>query len=350
MLGLQMKPVGPTCNIHCDYCYVDPFKGKFVKMDDEVMERAISSLIHNSGHPTISWHGGEPMLAGLDFYIRASEIIRKNEKEVKVRNQIQTNTTLVTPEFAEYFRDNNFAVGVSLDGPQNVHDSHRIDFRGQGTFDTVMKGIDILRDRGVDPCVTATVSSDNVDNIVETYDFLVSAGFRQIRFSPVFIADRSSFGITPAQWGEALIKVFDRWFEQEDPEIHIRDIEQVLAWTLDNPVALCSGNHGCLNWLSVAPNGDLYPCEYFRGEFSYGNILDTDFGEIESTQTFVDYREMLTTAPAECLECKFLVYCGNGCSGTRVTNGESDPRGVDAFCESKKVLFKHIEGTLAEIL
>jgi uncharacterized protein len=350
MLGLQIKPVGPNCNISCDYCYVNPFKGgKFEKMSDEVLEAAISSLLHISGHPTISWHGGEPMLAGLSFYKKAATLIQRHKHGKVVRNQIQTNATLVTPEFAAYFKANNFSVGVSLDGPRETHDAHRRDHAGRGTFDRVMRGVAILRDANVDPAVTATVSKDNVNSIVETYDFLVAEGFRQIRFSPVFVADESTFGIEPEDWGDALVRVFDRWFDKEDSDIHVRDIEQVLAWTLEEPIALCNGNHGCLNWVSVAPNGDLYPCEYFRGDYSYGNILTHGLGEIEETKEFDNYRKMLTTPPQECSSCRFIRFCGNGCSGTRVTNGESDPRGVDAFCASKKILFEHIERVLAEI-
>lgn len=351
MLGLQIKPVGPACNIDCDYCYVKPFKGcGLEKMDDEVVRAAISSLLRNSGHPTISWHGGEPMLAGLPFFERTSAWINSQKSGKTLRSQIQTNATLVTAEFASYFKQNDFAVGVSLDGTREIHDRHRRDHAGKGTFDRVMAGIECLRNAGIDPAVTATVSKDNVGSVVETFDFLVGEGFRQIRFSPVFIADQSQFGISPADWGAALVRVFDRWFELEDPDIHVRDIEQVMSWTLEEPVALCSGNHGCLNWVSVAPNGDLYPCEYFRGDFSYGNILTQDLSGIEQTEEFARYREMLTTPPRECFECRFVRFCGNGCSGTRVTDGQSDPRGIDAFCQSKKILFDHIEKVFEEIL
>lgn len=342
-LGLQMKPVGPSCNIACDYCYVEPFKGKMEKMSHEVLECSILSLLKNSGHPTISWHGGEPMLAGLAFYESAQSIIRASGYPNKsVRNQIQTNATLITPEFAQFFKDSNFGVGISIDGPEYVHSKHRVDHSGKSSFNRTIAGLQQLLEAGVEPWVISTVTKDNLAYPKESFKFLVGLGFTDIRFTPVFEAGSGKFGILPDEWGAYLISIFDLWFELGNPNVHIRELEQIMTWLLGGKIPLCSGNHGCLNWISVNPLGELYPCEYFKGRFSYGNILSMDLSEVEDTIEFSNYKEAFVTSPPECLGCKYVGLCGNGCSATRVKDGEMNPAGVDFYCPSKKLVFEHI--------
>lgn len=343
-----MKPVGSSCNIECDYCYVEPFKGKTRKMSTEVLERSISSLLKNSGHPTISWHGGEPMLASLKFYEAAMIIMQTyGQDDKRVRNQIQTNATLITPEFACFFKEHDFGVGVSIDGPDYVHSKHRVNFSGKSSFSRALVGLQHLLDAGIKPWVIATVTKDGLAYSRESFEFLLSLGLKDIRFTPVFETGPGKFGISPEDWATYLISIFDQWFERADPDIHIRELEQIIAWMLGDKIPLCNGNQGCLNWVSVSPGGELYPCEYFKGRFSYGNVLDMDLSEIESTEQFVEYKKAFVTPPPECQACAYIALCGNGCSATRVKAGKMDPTGVDYYCPSKKRIFEYIDGVFS---
>lgn len=342
---LQLKPVGNSCNFSCRYCYENPFKcTRLVRMSPEILERVLASYLSRGKNKCLTWHGGEPLLAGLDFYQSAMELIAKHRRPgQRIEMILQTNASLATLEMARFFRENKVDVGVSLDGPEHIHGRHRVFTNGQNTFPAVMRGLSILREGGLDPSVIATVTRESLPDAVQVFEFLVENGFSSIRYSPVFDSVSDAFSISSDEWFEYLVAVFHRWVEMANPEISIREFDDLIAW-LDGPTAqVCDGN--CQRWVSVDPDGSLYPCEYLRAETAYGNIMDLpEIHSLLKTGIYKKFAAVINTPPPECRICEFYSRCGNGCPATRVRNGQLDHSGVFVYCDQRRKLFELIKG------
>lgn len=291
------------------------------------------------------------MLAGLTFFEKAITYIRQYQKPgQKVHHAIQTNATLMTREFAEFFRDHEFDVGVSIDGPAEIHNHHRRFCGGQDSFEKVMTGVKLLREAGINPAITCTVTRKTVTHPIEVFRFLVKSGFQQLKYSPVFEPDHDRFGIDASQWYDYLKQVFDTWFELGDPEVKVRDLDEVIAWLTKDRITLCSVDRTCLNWVSVDPKGELYPCEYLRAAHGYGNIGSIELASIVATPTYQDFCHAFLAIPPDCQVCEFFPLCGNGCPATRLRDGKLDPTGVYVYCQERKDLYGHIKRTFEETL
>lgn len=344
--SLQLKPAGSDCNLKCRYCYAEPFKNGFIQfMSDEVLEKAISECIVHNGNPTITYHGGEPMLPGIEFYQKAQNIISKYQKPNQIVRQVmQTNGTLVTLEFAQFFKKYNFDMGISLDGPKDVHNLNRVDFKNNGSFNQVMKGLETLRCAGLTPSVISTITSETLPYAKETFEFLIKNGFRSIKYSPVYDVENEKFNISSQQWFEYLLIVFNLWLEYGDPGISIVQLDELIAWLNPNEnFPMCSSNHGCLCWISIDPDGSMYPCSYFKVDMPYGNILDTSFIEVAKTSNYKKFYNLFTTPPAKCSKCQFNKLCGNGCPAIRLKGSIIDSTGIYVYCEERLNLFKKIK-------
>ncbi len=344
--SIQLKPVGSACNMRCKYCYVRPWGYKNSVMTNEILEEVVKKLLRqNYSNPTISWHGGEPTLAGYNFFQHAMELIEKyRQPGQKVRNLIQTNATLITSQLARLFRKYNFGVSVSLDGPEDIHGINRVFPNGENSFSRVMEGIKILWKNGIEPSVICTVSRETLPFPLETFNFLVSQGFKKIKYSPVFDSTKDKFSITSDEWFEYLKTVFYRWFEIGDPTIRIRDLDEIIVWLVKKPLNLCTINRTCLHWVSVDPNGNLYPCEYLRKRYYYGNIKEIEqLSDIIHSAGYQEFERVYKKVPLKCQECKFFPMCGNGCPATREKNGKMSLDGIYAFCEERKRLYLEIK-------
>lgn len=344
-LDLQLKPVGSACNLNCKYpCYAKPFRTNHTRiMNLNVLEKAIKGSLDGGRTAAITIHGGEPTLAGLEFFRNLQKIIEKYKKPGQlVFPKMQTNATLIDQELAQLLFDSGFLIGVSIDGPEKIHGINRVDLKEENSFPKVMEGLKILRQAGFEPSVIATVTKDTLKYVDEVFEFLIENNFKEMQFSPVFDPDNNNFSITSDEWFEYLSRVFDLWFENGDPEISIADIDEVIAWI--NPeiaVPLCSSNHGCINWVSIDPDGTIYPCAYFKG-MSYGNINDIDLKEVIKTETYQNYRKLFLTPPEKCSKCEYFKMCGNGCVATRLKDNIPDPSGVYVYCEERIKLYKKI--------
>lgn len=341
----QLKPAGNTCNLRCGYCYAKSHLASGKLMSKEILEVTIRKIIEQDyAYPTFSWHGGEPTLVGCELFEYAMRLMNKYKRhEQTIYNLIQTNATKINPELAELFKKNNFGVSISLDGPENMHGLNRKFINGKNSFAEVLKGVEILREYEIEPSVICTVSKGNLSHAAETFDFLVSQDFKKIKYSPVFDSVTDNFSITSEEWFEYLKKIFYRWFEIGNPEIQVRDLDEVIVWLSNTSLNLCSSNKTCLNWISVNPSGEIYPCEYLKNQYKYGNIMDTELNTIFTSPQFVKFQKIFTSNPAECRNCEFLQLCGNGCPTTRVKNGQISPEGVYAFCGQRKNLFSEIK-------
>lgn len=350
----QIKPVGSSCNIMCKYCYVQPFRSreKGIKiMRSVVLENIIRKCMQNSSRPTFSWHGGEPTLAGISFFKGAIRLIEKYlTPKQNTCNLIQTNATLIDKDFAKFFKEYEFAVSISLDGPENVHNLYRMDCLGRGSFNATMKGVDNLREAGVEPTVIATVTKKTLKYAEKVFDFLVGEGFKLIKFSPVYDTGANAFSIGSKEWFEYLRKIFCSWVEIGDPEIQVRELDEIIAWIRKDNISMCSSNSSCSKWISVDPDGNLYPCEYLRSKYSYGNIIDSEISAIVSSVRHVNFLKTLQALHDECQECTFQKLCGNGCPATRVENGEVSSSGLYVYCQQRKMLYQEISIAFEKIL
>lgn len=350
--SVQLKPVGSSCNIKCSYCYVEPFKSHNIKvMDYQTLEHTIIKCLESSDAPTFSWHGGEPLLAGIDFLKKAMGLMKKHRRnKQRIRNMIQTNAMLIMPETAKFLKRHRFGVSVSLDGPENIHGKHRVDRSGKNTFDAVMRGISNLRDAKVQPSVICTVTQDTLPFAAEVFHFLVSIGFKKIKYSPVFDSTCDNFSISNDEWYSYLQTVFDEWFALEDPDIQVRELDEVILWLTGEKLSLCSSDQSCLSWISIDPDGNMYPCEYLRSKYSYGNIRHEDFLDIHKTSEYKGFCKTFKAIPPKCKKCEFHPFCGNGCPATRMANGIMSAKGVYVYCEERKMLYNAIKHAFEEAL
>lgn len=350
--SVQLKPMGNSCNLRCNYCYAKSHLATGKLMSEKVLEATIRKIIgQDYAYPTFSWHGGEPTLMGYEFFKHAMQLMDKYKRHKQtVYNLIQTNATKINPELAELFKKNNFGVSISLDGPENIHGANRRFGNGRNSFQDVIKGIEILREHGIEPMVICTVSRNSLPYTINTLNFLLKHNFKKIKYSPVFDSTADKFSITSDEWFEYLKKVFYRWFEIGDPEIQIRELDEVIVWLSKNSLNLCSSNKTCLNWISVNPKGEIYPCEYLKEQYKYGNILETELKDIRYSPEYLKFKKVFIDNPAKCKKCDFLKLCGNGCPTTRIKNERMSMNGVYAFCEQRKKLFLEIKKTFDKTL
>jgi len=347
--SIQLKPVGAKCNLACTYCYMEPFHTKeYTVMTFDTLEKLISSTLVNNEKVYFSWHGGEPTLAGIGFFEKAVELMALYKQPGQlIGNTIQTNATTITKDFAEFFRRNNFVVSVSLDGTEAVHDKYRIYKNESGSFQKVMHGIRLLKNAGIQPAVIITVTKDGLSHCKETFDFIISEGFKVIKYNPVFDNKDFTYSISNEEWFDYMKEVLYMWMELNDPSISIREIEEILEWVNNKQLNLCSGDESCLQWVSIDPNGDLYPCEYLRTDISYGNIHDIDLTLIRHTPQYKKYLGLFLDVPEKCKSCEYYLFCGNGCPANRIKNGQITFDGQFVYCEQRIKLYEELKSILS---
>lgn len=350
-LTLQIKPVGNHCNIHCTYCYAYPFKSKkFNILSLDMLEKIIKEAFSITNRLIVSWHGGEPTMVGTDYFKSYMKIVNKYKKDnQEIFNMIQTNAILIDKEMAKFFKDNNFIVSVSLDGCEDSHNKNRLTYNKKGTFDLVMNGVNILREEGIYPPVIATVSQNTYDDCEENYNFFIKNGFTEIKFSPVYDSATDDFSINDEKWFDYLKKVFDIWTKNCDPNIKIREIDEILMWFAGTETLLCSNRGMCSKWISIDELGNIYPCEYLRSSNSYGNIKDISLKQVFDLKEYKDFVKKINYIPNKCEKCKLLSICHNGCPATRTNNrGELTYKGIYVYCNQRKKLFDYIKEIIEE--
>lgn len=343
-LTIQLKPVGNNCNLHCEYCYAMPFRCKNIKvLELDVLEKIVKEAFETSDNVIITWHGGEPTMPGVEYYKKYIQLVKKYKQPGQnIVNMIQTNATLITDEFAEFFNQENFIVSVSIDGDEETHNRNRHYVSGKGSYSETMKGVQLLRKHNIFPPVIATVSQNTYDDCEKTFQSFIDEGFTEIKYSPVYDSVDDVFSISCDQWYEYIKTVFDTWLSMGNENIKVREIDEVLEWFTGETINTCSSTNSCVNWISIDENGDVYPCEYLRATESYGNIKEMHLSEIFKTQAHSRFVQKVMYVSEECKECDFYEMCGNGCPATRIKGNNLVYDGKYVYCEQRKKLYNYI--------
>jgi len=346
---LLVKPTSWDCNLSCTYCFylkteeIYPSKTRH-QMNEGVLERLIKQYLE-LGFPlsVFIWQGGEPTLCGLEFFKKAVELEKRYARpEQVIGNAFQTNGILIDENWAEFFAQNNFLVGLSLDGPEQVHNFYRKTSSGKGSFDRVWRAVEILRKKQVEFNILCMVTKNSASKAGELYKFFKDAHLNYLQFIPALEPDPETgkladFSPSPEEYREFLIELFERWWE-DNRRISIREFDWLISpKTIDRP---CIFSEHCSAYLVVEHNGDLYPCDFFvKKDLLLGNISDNK-SLVKSfkkrQQSFSVRKHWLSPS---CRACKWLRLCWGGCLRERELKDNPDPK-KSIYCLSYRALFE----------
>jgi len=372
---VMAKPIGPVCNLCCEYCFYRHKVKKFSrehdwKMDRKTLEVYVRAYIESqpNGVPvTFVWQGGEPTLRGLDFFEDAVELQKKYQRPgQEIANAFQTNAVLVDSEWARFFKENHFLVGVSVDGPGAIHDHYRKDAAGHGSFDKVMRGVDHLRTYGVEHNALVCVTDISIEDPLLIYSF-ISKAFDFIQFIPVvqktdfvsqapFIkhgrgqkkpkndsSSATSWSVNADGWGHFLNTVFDEWLRHDVGRIFVQIFDETLAHTMGYPGGLCMFDKTCGRAMALEHNGDLYACDHFvYPEYWLGNIKDRELKAMALSGSQIAFgRDKFRRLPGQCRRCEYLGLCGGGCPRNRFIKTKNKEEGLNYLCQGYQAYFSH---------
>ena len=368
-LYVMLKPVGAACNLACDYCYylekANLYKGaESHVMSERLLERFVKEYIQSQTMSEVmfTWHGGEPLLRPLSFYQKALALQKKYAQGRVINNSLQTNGTLLTEEWCRFFKDNNWLIGVSIDGPQRLHDAYRKNRRGQPSFAEVMRGIELLNQYGVDWNAMAVVNRFNADYPLEFYHFFRSINCRFIQFTPVVErifehqdgrhfaspmqeeGELADYSVTPEQWGHFLCAIFDEWARHDIGEYFIQIIESTLANWMGISPGVCSLAKTCGHAGVMELNGDVYCCDhYVFPEYKLGNIYQNSLSEMMYGDKQRKFGLMkYDSLPKQCKACEFLFACHGECLKNRFATTADGERGLNYLCKGYYQFFRHV--------
>ena len=347
-LGLRptVMPNSVHCNLRCRYCYCDrrhEITGCFMKETTlEILTRKFLEAYPR--FISFCWHGGEPLLSGIEFFVTASKLQEKYRQPSQiVENRLQTNATLLNQEWAEFFKEFDYKIGVSIDGPAWLNDKQRKDVRGFGTFKRIMRGIDVLRANDIDFGVIIVVTNETVKYPDEIYKFIVKQGFTSVSLNPCF--GNNPFVVNPIEYAHFMNRIFDLWLEEDRDNLSIGFLEDIMKWFLGGKPNICHLCKSCYRHVKIEYNGDVLPCDEFFGKgFKLGNIISQELSEIVNSEEFKRFFHLVTTPVEECRRCEWYELCGGGCS--RYSFSGSFTKHLNSMCESRRLIFQHIGETI----
>jgi uncharacterized protein len=351
------KPAGPQCNLHCSYCYylekIKLYQGsKSLRMTDEVLENYIIQHIEATTDRGVmfSWHGGEPALAGLDFFRKAVYLQHKYLPPGRVLlNGLQTNGTLFDEEWCRFLSKENFLVGISLDGPEELHDVHRKNREGKGSFLQTIKGYELLQKYGINPEILCVVNACNAKFPLEIYHFFKQSGAEFITFLPLVQRQlNSGEGVSPESvsaeaFGHFLISIFDEWVREDIGKVKIQIFEEALRTAFNREHTLCIFKVNCGGVPVVEQNGDFYACDHFVAEeYFRGNIRNHTLAwylDGAAQKAFGEAKSL--TLPEYCRMCPVKEMCNGECPKNRfITTPDGEP-GLNYLCAGYRMFFSY---------
>ncbi|MFP4631026.1 MAG: anaerobic sulfatase maturase [Candidatus Acetothermia bacterium] len=338
MRNLLVKPSGPDCNLACDYCFYleknELYPGN-TRMDLLTAEEMISQAMASGEPVTFSWQGGEPTLMGLDFFRDVIQLQKKyGTGGQRVTNTVQTNGVELTEEWVDFFSRYNFLVGISLDGPRDLHDSFRKYPDGGGSYVDVMEAIELLEAGDVPFNILTVLNSRTVKQPKRILNFFLQNDLRHLQFIPAIEVketakgkELASFTPSPEEVGNFLDEVFEIWTGNFPPRFSVRYFESLVSVELGETPGYCKIDENCGSYLVVEHNGDVYPCDFYvERSWKLGNLKQTTLEEIEKREEFQNFARGKTDLPSECRDCDYLVYCHGGCQRYRDLPGGPEDR------------------------
>ena len=362
--SVLVKPAGPDCNLNCRYCFylkkADLFGGAVQhRMIDNVLEEMVRQIMRD-GSPMVhfGWQGGEPTLMGLDFFRMAVEFQKKYGYPGQVvGNGLQTNGTLLDETWADFFHEYQWLIGLSLDGPQHVHDHYRLTRGGEPTWERVAGAARMLHRRGVAANALSVVSDYSSQHADEIYDYLKSAGFEYMQFIPCVETDPADparlapFSVSPTQYGEFLCRIFDRWirdFHNGRPTTSVRWFDALFYLYVNQSPPDCTLHEECGIYVAIEHNGNVYACDFFVDpEWQLGNLMEGDILEMLNSPRQDDFGLRKAALPPECPACPWVRLCRGGCPKDRLRNPAGG--GSNHFCASFKMFFEHADTRLRHL-
>lgn len=351
---LLVKPSGSDCNIDCKYCFYKeraPEVGQGrQRMSDEVLEKLVRDYMglrfQMSG---FAWQGGEPTLMGLDFYKKAVELQKKyGVSGQEVGNSLQTNAILLdNADWGRFLHEAKFLVGVSIDGPKELHDYYRLDLGGHGTWDRVMAAIACCKEHKVEFNTLSLVDNLTGDHPDEVFDFLIELGVRYLQFIPCVEVDPATgeiadFSVSPKQYGDFLCRIFDRWLEFGPQKLSIRDFDSILNYCVGGHHTICTFDRQCSQYIVIEHSGDVFPCDFFVDpKWLLGNIFETPIEKIAASAQKRAFARKKQNLCNKCLVCRHLAICRGGCMKDRAPFDKNDYGRESYFCESYQKFFDY---------
>ena len=369
-LYVMLKPAGAHCNLACKYCYyleknkLYPTAQRHL-MSDEILEQFTREYIEaqTMSQVLFTWHGGEPLLRSIDFYRKALSLQQKYAGGRRIDNVIQTNGTLLTDEWCEFFAQNHWLVGISIDGPQPDHDHYRLTAAGKPSWKKVMQGIKLLKKHGVEWNAMAVVNADNANHPLEFYRFFKENGCQFLQFTPIVerqtrhedgrtlasLADKneiplSEASVTPEQWGYFLCAIFDEWVRKDVGKIFVEIFDCTLANWMGVSPGICAYSKECGHAGVMEHNGDVYSCDHFVfPEYKLGNIRDHSLIDMlygEQQQEFSRLKH--SSLPRQCKECDMEFACHGECPKNRFMKDKYGDSGLNYLCPGYYHYYQHV--------
>ncbi len=360
-LTVLIKPAGPDCNLACTYCFYRDRSALYPdtqrhRMSEETLRELVRKYMnyHDATVP-FAWQGGEPTLMGLDFFQRAVEFQQLYGRSGQsVSNSLQTNAILLDdPNWARFLHEYRFLVGVSIDGPADVHDAFRVTHSGEPSHAKVVAALDTLLEHDVEVNILAMVQPENVHHPAETYEYLLSLGVDFLQFIPLAEPDPSGqglmpFSIDPGDYGRFLCEIFDLWAADRPRPAYVRMFDDMLAVVMGHDHPTCMFGPECGLYFVVEHNGDIYACDFFVEEqWRYGNIHEMELHHIPRLDRYQEFRARKTAGLDECATCEWFRMCHGGCPKYRVMLG--DAARPTYFCEAYRMFFEHAHDTLQDM-
>lgn len=369
-LYVMLKPAGAHCNLACKYCYYLEKNNLYQNshrhlMSDEMLEQFTREYIEAQTMPQVlfTWHGGEPLMRSIDFYKKALALQKKYAHGKQIDNVIQTNGTLLTDEWCEFFAQNHWLVGISIDGPQEYHDHYRVTPAGKPSWEKVMQGIQLLKKHRVEWNAMAVVNAYNAEHPLEFYHFFRDNGCQYLQFTPIVerltehedgrtlasladdreipLADAS---VTPQQWGNFLCTIFDDWVRHDVGKTFVEIFDCTLANWMGVLPGICAYSKECGHAGVMEHNGDVYSCDHFVfPEYKLGNIKDQSLIDMlygEKQQAFSRLKH--TSLPRQCKECDMEFACHGECPKNRFEKDKYGEPGLNYLCQGYYQYYSHV--------
>lgn len=350
---LLIKPSGSDCNVDCHYCFYkdrapEVGQGK-QRMTYEVLEKLVKDYMELRFSPAgFAWQGGEPTLIGLEFYEKLVELQKKYGADgQEVGNSFQTNAILLDEKWCRFLHENKVLVGISIDGPKELHDYYRLDHAGKGTFDRVVRAIDNCKKYKAEFNTLTLINAKTAEHPEEIFDFLVDLGVKYLQFIPCVEVDPATgeiadFSVSPEQLGDFWCRIFDRWFEYGPQKMSIRDFDSMLSYCAMGRHTICTFDRQCSQYIVIEHNGDAFCCDFFvEPKWRLGNIFETPIEQLAAGSLKREFARKKQNLCNKCLVCRHLAACRGGCMKDRAPFDSENYGKESYFCAAYKKFFDY---------